>query len=143
MLAIIAFLVFGLAAKGQQVVNAGGGTATGSSGSSHSFSIGEIVITTISGGDRHATQGFLQPEFPKGPDGFDYYPNPVVGDLFLVNAGKVKSVRVYDLSGREVFRTGYTSGKAIPLELLSGASYLVNTYDAAGKILHKFTIIKQ
>lgn len=141
-LAISAFLLFSLAARGQQVVNAGGGTITGSSGS-HSFSIGEIVITTVSDGDRHLTQGFLQPELPKGPDRFDYYPNPVADDLFLVNAEKVQSVRVYDLSGREVLRANYMNGKPIPLQLLSGASYLINTYDAAGKILHKFTIIKQ
>jgi hypothetical protein len=102
-----------------------------------------VVITTISGGDRHLTQGFLQPELPKGPDRFDYYPNPVVDDLFLFSAEDVQSVQVYDLSGREVFRANYTSGKPISLKLLSGASYLINTYDKAGKTLHKFTIIKQ
>jgi hypothetical protein len=123
------------------VVNAGGTTVQGDAGQ-HSFSIGEIGIITIGSNEGQVTQGFLQPEPPVVGEGFDYYPNPVVTDLYLVNAGFVKSVRVFDMSGREVLRTGYT-GKPISLEALSGATYLVNTYTADGKPFVKFTIIKQ
>lgn len=123
------------------VVNAGGTTVEGDAGQ-HTFSIGEIGIITIGSNEGQVTQGFLQPEAPAAGEGFDYYPNPVVTDLYLVNAGLVKSVRVFDMAGREVLRTGYT-GKPISLEALSGATYLVNTYTADGKPFLKFTIIKQ
>jgi hypothetical protein len=123
------------------VVNAGGTTVQGDAGQ-HTFSIGELGIITIGSNEGQVTQGFLQPETPAAGDGFDYYPNPVVTDLYLVNAGFVKSVRVFDMSGREVMRTPYT-GKPISLAALSGAAYLINTYTADGKPFIKFTIIKQ
>jgi hypothetical protein len=123
------------------VVNAGGTTVQGDAGQ-HSFSIGEIGIITIGSNEGQVTQGFLQPEAPAAGEGFDYYPNPVVTDLYLVNARFVKSIRVFDLSGREVLRTPYT-GKPISLEALSGATYLINTYTADGKPFVKFNIIKQ
>ncbi len=123
------------------VVNAGGTTVQGDAGQ-HTFSVGEIGIITISSNEGQVTQGYLQPEAPAAGESFDYYPNPVVTDLYLVNAGFVKSVRVFDMSGREVMRTAYT-GKPISLAALSGATYLINTYTADGKPFIKFTIIKQ
>ncbi len=123
------------------VVNTAGTTfSTGEY--SHSFSIGEILITTIPGGDNQVTQGYLQPESLPAPDGFDYFPNPIDDRLFLVRAEKVKAVRIYDIAGRLVFEGAY-DGKAIVVDQLSGGTYLMNTLNADNKILHKFTIIKQ
>lgn len=147
---IICALVGGLigeAAYGQtagtSVLNTAGGTIEGSKGQySHSFSVGEVVISTISGNDDQATQGYLQPEALPAPDGFDYYPNPVDDKLFLVNAQKVSRVKIYDVNGRLIFSGAYT-GKPIVLEELSGGTYLVNTLSRTNKILHKFAIIKQ
>ncbi len=129
--------------KSPSVVNTAGATIERNGQYSHSFSIGEIVTTTISSNTQHLTQGFLQPE-AKPEEAFDFYPNPLGPDhkLNLKNAKDVKMIRVYDLSGREVLSTPYSSGNAIPLDELSGATYLVNTYNKAGKLLHKFIIIK-
>lgn len=133
----------GFSQSGPAVVNAAGTTLTSTSGYSHSFSIGEIAITTISSpnNQNYITQGYLQPETGERPV-FDFYPNPVVDNLFLVNASKIKQIRVYDLTGREVLTLKYT-GEALPLQLLSGATYLVDAFDEKGKSVQKFTIIKQ
>jgi hypothetical protein len=63
--------------------------------------------------------------------------------LTLVNAREVVRVKLFDVSGREVFSAAYT-GKSLNLETLSGGTYLVNTYGKSGnKPLHKFLIIKE
>jgi len=132
-------LLTGHAARAQMVVNAAG-TTVSNGAYSHSFSIGEIATTTLSGPAGYLTQGYLQPHLlPEAP--FDYYPNPVVQELFLVNARGVDWVKFYDAAGREIYSAPY-AGKPLNLSLLSGAVYLVNAF-GKGKLLHKFFIIKQ
>ncbi len=128
------------AARGQMVVNAAG-TTISNGAYSHSFSIGEITTTTLTTGEQYLTQGYLQPFLLPNEGGFDYYPNPVVQELFLVNARRVDWVRFYDSAGREVYSAAY-NGKPLDLSVLSGAVYLVNAF-SKGKIIHKFFIIKQ
>lgn len=117
------------------------GTTISNEGYSHSFAIGEIAITTLSSPERYLTQGYLQPYLLPDEGIFDYYPNPVVQELFLVNARRVDLVRFYDSAGREVYSAAY-NGKPLNLSLLSGAVYLVNAF-SKGKLIHKFFIIKQ
>ncbi len=132
-------LLTGHAAQAQMVVNVAG-TTISNGAYSHSFSIGEIATTTLSGPAGYLTQGYLQPHLlPEAA--FDYYPNPVVQELFLVNARGVDRVKFYDVAGREIYSVDY-AGKPLNLSLLSGAVYLVNTF-GKGKLLHKFFIIKQ
>ena len=128
-------------ARAQAVVNAAG-TTISNGAYSHSFSIGEIATTTLTGPNGYLTQGYLQPFLLPAEGPFDYYPNPVVQDLFLVNARRVDQVKFYDSAGRLVLTAPYAAGKPLNLSVLSGAVYLVNAF-SKGKLLHKFFIIKQ
>jgi hypothetical protein len=127
-------------ARAQAVVNAAG-TTLSNEAYSHSFSIGEIATTTLAGPDGYLTQGYLQPHLLPEEGPFDYYPNPVVQDLVLINARRIDQVKFYDAAGRLVLTAPY-AGKPLNLSVLSGAVYLVNAF-SKGKLLHKFFIIKQ
>ncbi len=127
-------------ARAQMVVNAAG-TTISNEAYSHSFSIGEIATTTLAGPNGYLTQGYLQPHLLPEEGPFDYYPNPVVEELVLVNARRVDQVKFYDAAGRLVLTAPY-AGKPLNLSVLSGAVYLVNAF-SKGKLLHKFFIIKQ
>ena len=138
LMALVGWTVDG--AQAQTVVNAAG-TTISNGAYSHSFSIGEIATTTLTGPDRYLTQGYLQPHLLPEEGPFDYYPNPVVQDLSLVNARRVDQLKFYDAAGRLVLTAPY-AGKPLNLSVLSGAVYLVNAF-SKGKLLHKFFIIKQ
>jgi Secretion system C-terminal sorting domain len=111
------------------VISTGGGFATGSSGYTLSYTIGEMsAIQTFSKTNVILTQGFQQPvdqitgilETERTADGsFSIYPNPVQGTLWygfeFSDRGDV-SVSVYDMAGKLIetpLTESYDNGKVI------------------------------
>ena len=77
-LMFLAGILWGNFAQAQESINAAGGEATGSGGQM-SFSIGEIIYTTINDSKNVITQGVQQPNIPP----FNYsiaVSNPIICD---------------------------------------------------------------
>ena len=94
-----------------QVIGATGKTGT-QNGLTFTYTVGEPVITTLSGSTRKVTQGFHQPDLcvPVSTNdldlaawGIDIYPNPTADLLtvrFSAGQGNILQANVYDLLGR-------------------------------------------
>lgn len=92
----------------QQSVTAAGGDATGTGGSS-SYSIGQVVYTTITGSEASLAQGVQQPYEISTTSGIDVpgielsisaYPNPAKDHLILkVDQYNELSYQLFDIGG--------------------------------------------
>ncbi len=101
----------------QQAVPAAGGEATGSGGSS-SFSVGQVVYTTITGSEASLAQGVQQPYEISTTSGIDVpgielsisaYPNPAKDHLILkVDQYDDLSYLIFDITGRVLMKNKIT-----------------------------------
>ncbi|MDJ1499540.1 T9SS type A sorting domain-containing protein [Xanthocytophaga agilis] len=110
------------------------------------YSVGEPLITVIKTQNDILTQGFIQPDVAKFGDNFNYYPNPVTDKLYLENADKIASYKVYDVLGREVFGHRFDQPQrqiTINLETLAEAIFIINAFDKTGKRLYSFQVMKK
>jgi opacity protein-like surface antigen len=155
LLLICSFLAFGSAVMAQSTIPATGGNGSGSGGTV-SYTVGQVVYTTISGTTGSVTQGVQQPyeisivtglEEAKGINLiFSAYPNPA-GDfltLKIENYDKENlSYRLYDLSGNLlVIKKIVAAETSISMgNLLPGTYFLKVTGN--DKVVKTFKIIKK
>lgn len=118
--------VLSLSTYGQQVIGTTGGTIVGTS-YSLSYTVGEVAINTLTGGEYIINQGFQQPSYtitsiednlPSAV--LAVYPNPTSG---LINVemndyqGKSLSCIVYDSKGVEILRQAGQPGPFVKFEI--------------------------
>ena len=141
-------------AYAQQSANASGGIASGSGGSL-SYSVGEIVYTTISGGNGSVAQGVQQPyeisdvlSLEETKDirlNIVAFPNPTVDRLIIKMDsynGNILSFQIFDLHGRLIF-TDDVKGSETEVNMLDYESgvYILKII-GSGKEIRTFKIIK-
>ena len=118
--------VLSLSTYGQQVIGTTGGTIVGTS-YTLSYTVGEVAINTLTGGEYIINQGFQQPSYtitsiednlPSAV--LAVYPNPTSG---LINVemndyqGKSLSCIVYDSKGVEILRQAGLPGPFVKFEI--------------------------
>ena len=137
LLAIIPLTLFGQVQLERSVIGSTGGDA--GSGDVHlSYTVGEPVVTTASGGTIILTQGFQQPtDVIIGIDEPDYgisinaYPNPTEGTVILdVETEKPRefNVEVFDASGQKVLTQGNFTAKDQYKHTINMSSYASGNY---------------
>lgn len=126
LLLIIILGLLNTATHGQQVVSTTGNTIVGTS-YSLSYTVGEVVTTTITGGGYILNQGFQQPSYiiTSVEDNLpaallSAYPNPTKGLITLeMNdyQGKSLSFILYDFKGQEILRSNELLGPVVKFEI--------------------------
>ncbi len=126
LLLIIILGLLNTATYGQQVVSTTGGSIVGSS-YSLTYTVGEVVTTTITGGGYILNQGFQQPSYTitsvedNLPSALlSAYPNPTNGIINLeMNdyQGKSLSFILYDFKGQEILRSNGLPGPVVKFEV--------------------------
>lgn len=151
---LVFLLVLGPAAiRAQQVKPASGGEASGTGGTS-SYSIGQVIYTTLTGITGSVAQGVQQPFDISVITGFEekgitlhyvVYPNPTANFLILeVENHKTEklSYQLYDISGKLLESNKINTNKTtIDMSHLVAAVYLIRTMDG-DKEIKTFRIIK-
>ncbi len=134
-----------------EVINSGGGFHENDQGSL-TFSIGEVVIETISQGELYLTQGFCQANLtitPGSGSGFPYeilaYPNPAKDFVTLeIKSDDLNNLNylLYDINGSLLISNQITSNKnSIPFSSLIPATYFLKIIDNQIEV-KSFKIIK-
>lgn len=123
-------------------------------GYSLSYSVGELSVTTLSGGDYFLTQGFQQPDsvftIIGGPQTIEAFPNPVSTNLTInifIEESPEFWVEIYNIKGSKVYQEKYTgvyygSRKKIDFQEFPKGLYFVKIYSTNGKSMEKFKIVK-
>ncbi len=146
-------LAANLPVTGQQVISSAGASATGS-GVQLSWTVGEPVIATLSGGSHILTQGFhqsrltvtaLDPHLYPGLE-VSVYPNPVSTSLKLDISGEVPgniSYRLYSPDGRMLLdKQPEALPELINMEMYVSGTYLLKVFRNADKAVGSFKIIR-
>ena len=116
------------------------------------FTIGEVVISTLSVGGNILTQGFHQPEIKFSsiedhhPDfAFTLYPNPTE-QFVTVESSQPDDLQVcvFDAAGGAILVSPVFQQKiTIDLYLLAAGSYIFRITNKSGIPLHSYTLIKK
>lgn len=133
-----------------KVINTTGGTLKNAT-MMVEYSVGEIVITTVTGTNGKVTQGYLQPinntitALPNetNKNMISFYPNPTQNLLFFGTANEpVKLANIYTMEGRKIasFERPETN---ISLENLTQGVYQVELIGNQNQILTNTKIVKQ
>lgn len=136
-------------ARGQSVVNSTGATLV-TTGYQIEYSIGEISITTISGGNYQVTQGVLQPSVKVADaacdiinNTFQYFPNPTTDYIRLVGRHDwITSYQIYAADGKLVSNTRFFNNY-IDLRKLASGMYIIRLLPGCGGEFKTLKIIKQ
>lgn len=159
-LILIVFLLFRLCLAGvqaQETIPAAGGDASGIEGSA-SYSVGQVVFTTITGIDGIARQGVQQPfdiTVSKGSENTlkfrtlcSVYPNPVTDQLRLRIESKDEipfstlSYRLYNSDGKLIQKKNVANSETlIPMKNLKPSAYILQVLNNK-QAISEFTIIK-
>jgi len=137
----------------QETVPATGGDASGSGGST-SYTIGQVVYTTNTGGNGSVAQGVQQPYEITTTIGIDVgeikldlvaYPNPANNALTL-NVGNYSNEKLtyqlYDMQGKLLANKQVINSRtSIDLQDLPVSAYLLNVLDN-NSLIKTFRIIK-
>jgi len=117
-----------------------------------SWTLGEPVIETYSGGGNILTQGFQQSRYnvtavedvTKPSVNIGVYPNPFASAFTIsTDASNPLHARVIDLSGKVICEKNITTSQTqINLGTLSDALYLLKVYDNSGTIIKTFKLEK-
>ena len=151
----IASISFVTNSYSQQNVVVAGGKAEGSGGTS-SYSIGQIVYTSLSGTDQYAVQGIQQPyeittlgneEFTGINLAMTAYPNPTVDVLNLVvttDKWDNLSYNLFDINGKTVSKNSpiTVSETTVPMQGLNQGIYFL-AVNSSNKTIKTFKIIKK
>lgn len=135
----------------QESPTASGGEATGTGGTS-SYSVGQVLNTTITGTNGSVSTGVQQPyeifvftgiKETKINLKMNVYPNPTVDFLSLeVENNENLSYQLYDLKGKLITSKKITDKKTtISMQNLSTATYVLRVVKD-NKIIKSFKIIK-
>lgn len=133
-------------------VIASAGTTLSSPTIQMDFTIGEVVISTLSGSGNVLTQGFHQPkinisEVENFTDAFNFhvYPNPTEQFVTIESSSEDEMrVYLYDEHGKTIQVSGVFSQKVtMDVELLSAGPYFMLITTKAGEPLHSYTVIKK
>jgi hypothetical protein len=94
-------------------------------------SIGEVLVTTLTGHSATVTQGFLQPlrYNPCSEITISFYPNPTVGEVTIEAMGceaKIESMEFYNSWGQLLTVIGRPENNKIDLGNLSPGLYFIN-----------------
>jgi len=145
----LSLLVGSITAFGQEVVASQGDTYSNGSGSID-FTIGEVVISTVSDATNEITQGFHQTMWDfVGLEDFDanfavsIFPNPAQ-DVLTIQATAFEDVTfiLTDAAGRIVMRDILT-GELTPLDVASFEAGIYNlSLEKASRTLKTFRLIK-
>jgi len=148
----IALLLLGLGELyAQEAVTTAGGEATGIGGTA-SYSVGQVVYTTITGTNGSLTQGVQQPYEVSTTLGINetsinlelsVYPNPTTNQLTLKTGDSTSlSYKLYDIQGKiietKIISSNFTN---ISLEVLPTAIYFLNVVKD-NQLIKTFKIIK-
>ena len=139
----------------QQSVVVAGGKAEGSGGTS-SYSIGQIVYTSLAGTDEYVVQGIQQPyeittlgndEFTAINLAMTAYPNPTIDVLNLVlTTDKLDnlSYNLFDINGKTVSKNSLitTSQTTVSMQGLNQGIYFL-AVNSNNKKIKTFKIIKK
>ena len=146
-------LLWSCFANAQQSVNTAGNTALGSGGSV-SYSIGQIVYTTISGSSGSAAQGVQQAFEISMLDvknttfnvSLNAFPNPTTDNLTLqINnfTHETLSYQLYDMQGKQLDNGQITKQETLINTVnLPSSIYFINVIDQDNKKVQSFKIIK-
>jgi hypothetical protein len=151
---LIAALLFGISsgAMAQSAVDASGGEATGSGGTS-SYAVGQVVYTAISGSNGLSSQGVQQPyEFFTGIDenenislSMNIFPNPAESTISLQIALEDLqnlSFQLFDMNGKLVVSQKVKSTLTdIPMSTYAPGNYFLNV-NKASVTAKSFKIVK-
>jgi hypothetical protein len=153
---LIFFCMFGLgiSIRAQNAIPASGGNATGSGGSV-SYTIGQVVYTTITGSNGSSAQGLQQPyeisvvtEISEAKDislEIEVYPNPATDFVKLkIKNYEVENLRyqLYDINGSLLKDNKVEANEtSIPMQNLLPSAYFLKVSDN-NKVIKTFKIIK-
>lgn len=142
-----------LSVQAQQATTASGGNASGSGGTV-SYSIGQIIYTTITGSNGSAAQGVQQAfeiSIVLGIENLQVnliraYPNPTI-DYLTLNVGNSDlsslNFQLYDITGKLIENKKITSAtETIRMENLPSATYFLKVTNN-NKEIKTFKIIKK
>lgn len=132
-------------------VVAASGQSFSSPGKQIDFTIGEIVISSLTSSDKTLTQGFHQPKIlitgVEDPDDefvFSLYPNPA--DRFVIIESTQETemqVHVYDIMGKVLQVSSlFTKKITIDLQSLASGHYNMVITNAFGNHLSSYKMIK-
>ncbi|PLW99071.1 MAG: hypothetical protein C0594_17515 [Marinilabiliales bacterium] len=152
---LLFLFIFALGLQAQNVdqsVLAPGGDYFEGSQASISQTIGEVVTETFTGSSVINTQGFQQTSFTlvsvfsseQESIILSVYPNPVVENLY-VESNDVEKLQLflYDMNGKEIFRTTTSGSKTIiPIQQYTGSQFLLHVRNSTGSILESYKLIK-
>ncbi|MEN8118484.1 MAG: T9SS type A sorting domain-containing protein [Bacteroidota bacterium] len=137
----------------QEVVSSGGETQT-ASGYEVSWTIGEAVIETVTGGTNTLTQGFHQSkltltainEFPVSEIGLKVYPNPTENFVYIQFSELVENVSyaVYNNLGNLIEKKEIVSTKTkLNFTPYASGQYILKLTRDTNQPLQTFKIIKK
>lgn len=125
----IAVFCTGMTHAQDRYLISGGGTHSSGTGGSVSWSIGEVVVQTVTSGSNHLTQGFHQGNiYVVGIEELEelsisLYPNPA-SELITVETEEYLIYMMYDMSGRLVDQNDLNPG----INTIDVTSYSRGTY---------------
>ncbi|MCX6352057.1 MAG: T9SS type A sorting domain-containing protein [Bacteroidetes bacterium] len=142
---LFAFIKGNAQSLSNQVINSTGGIYQ-----TLEYSVGEVVITTVSNSSNILTQGFLQPNDTTTVTGvnnvitlgsINYYPNPVI-DYLNIKTDKVdiKKIEIIDALGRLIYTSNFS--EQILLSTFSKGIYFVRLYNENKTTNYTFKINK-
>jgi hypothetical protein len=128
------------------------GKSFSTASSSIDYSLGEVIISSLTDGNNNLTQGFNQPEIhffsiekETAEYTFSLYPNPT--DQYVTVASTTQAelqVHIYAASGQAIeVSPVFTQQITLDLQAMASGSYIMVITDAAGKRLKNYTIIKK
>ena len=155
-LLLIILSIIGTSAISAQVfsphVIASAGTSFTTASVRMEFTIGEVVISTLTGSSNVLTQGFHQPQISimgvesfTNEYSFHLYPNPTE-QYVTIESSKEDEMRVhiYDCNGKVIQVSNIFLQKVtMNIELLSAGAYFMVITTKAGIPLHSYTVIKK
>ncbi len=151
-------LAYGQSLSPTVVASAGGYFDNGSV--SLSFTVGEVAVTTLTGGDMILTQGFQQP-FELDITGVDdnksvdwsvkTYPNPVADNLnirFTIKSPQDFTVMIMDITGKKVFIKKYVEiqpgeVKEIDMQNYHPGIYMISVTSSDQKVRRVYKVQKK
>ena len=139
-------------------VVASAGTFASVGGNSIAYTVGEPVITTLTGGTNMITQGFHQPDhadvyapvLPGGDLQIEVFPNPVTDILHISigGAGKMPSaISIVDVLGRTLIRISVNEKisfmeQLIDMKKFAAGMYFVRLSDSENETMFSFKVNK-
>ena len=145
--------IFTLPLLAQDALPAVGGDAAGSGGTA-SYSVGQVIYTTLTSSTGSATQGVQQAYIIDISTGIEEhgiqlmvsaYPNPTTGLLHLTidaSEDRALSFRLYDIEGKLMTVSQlYEPTTTIPMQEMAAATYMLVVNDNE-KTIKTFKIIK-